>query len=238
MVAGASQTLQKVNVTALKWGIMGMRAAIVATALLGLTVIAPSTAEGQACTIYTGAFARLAASLGPIMGEPIGCPHYEPGNPDVIQWTTTGVASLEPGGGQLGTIGAKFTNGHQHWQDSPDGIFYWEGASPDMPAGACGWLDGRPIASGSPDGALGLSPPTWVVVVGSFGTEAEVAAAVPICATVGPGGFLWSSNFGSLRPGYWVSYVGPYPNRETATEEAERLRANGFPEAYPRWVAR
>jgi hypothetical protein len=50
-------------------------------------------------------------------------------------------------------------------------------------------------------------------------------------------GVLDSNNYSSLRPGYWVLYQGPFSSQSAATAAAQSAAQNGYPGAYPRWVA-
>ena len=51
------------------------------------------------------------------------------------------------------------------------------------------------------------------------------------------GSVLDSSQFSSLRPGYWVVYAGRYGSMAEATSAADQLHAQGYPDAYARRVA-
>lgn len=51
-------------------------------------------------------------------------------------------------------------------------------------------------------------------------------------------GLLFSSDYGSLRPGYWVVYAGRFEDAESATAEQRRLRDLGYHIAYSRMIAR
>jgi hypothetical protein len=79
----------------------------------------------------------------------------------------------------------------------------------------------------------------FTAILASVSTEAE-ARAIQSEAT-GRGldaGVLDSSEYSSLRPGYWVVFSGVFPNAEGAEGRAEHAHELGYTEAYPRFVAR
>jgi hypothetical protein len=49
-------------------------------------------------------------------------------------------------------------------------------------------------------------------------------------------GVLNSSDFSSLRPGYWVTFTGIYDTQQQANAALPNARARGFPTAYTRPV--
>jgi hypothetical protein len=68
--------------------------------LLGLPPIPPTFAQdvpycqpGETPSFYLGS-ADLSAQLGDVMGDPIECAHMDTGTGDIIQLTTTGIATL------------------------------------------------------------------------------------------------------------------------------------------------
>lgn len=78
----------------------------------------------------------------------------------------------------------------------------------------------------------------FTAILASLPTEAE-AIAVEAEAT-GRGldaGVLYSSDYSSLRPGYWVVFSGVFPNDGGAEARASRAHELGYPDAYPRFVA-
>ena len=85
--------------------------------------------------------------------------------------------------------------------------------------------------------APGLSTPTFVAVVVS---EADEATARSIGDQLTEGGYdsgvLHSDDYGSLEPGFWVAYVGPFPDVAAAEAAVGELQADGFTAAYPRCV--
>jgi hypothetical protein len=51
-------------------------------------------------------------------------------------------------------------------------------------------------------------------------------------------GVLWSSDYSSLRPGYWFVFSGSYKTAGEAAEHVADATAAGFRGAYPRWVSK
>jgi cell division septation protein DedD len=43
-----------------------------------------------------------------------------------------------------------------------------------------------------------------------------------------PSAILWSSDYASLNPGYWVTYSGTFDSERAAADHLERVRATGF----------
>lgn len=83
----------------------------------------------------------------------------------------------------------------------------------------------------------GLDTPTFVAIVVS---EADEATARAIGDQLTERGFdnsiLRSDDYGSLQPGFWVAYVGPFANAAGAEGAVAELEAAGFTAAYPRCV--
>ena len=50
-------------------------------------------------------------------------------------------------------------------------------------------------------------------------------------------GVVYSSNFSSLTPGYWVVFSGSFPRSSEAAERARQARALGYSDSYPRFVS-
>jgi hypothetical protein len=51
-----------------------------------------------------------------------------------------------------------------------------------------------------------------------------------------PAGVLDSSDYSSLRAGYWVVFAGQFDSRDEAEKEAESYASLGFEDGYPRFV--
>ena len=100
---------------------------------------------------------------------------------------------------------------------------------PPPPAGA---LEGWPAAT---DG--------FTVILASIPesrgrAEADSRAARAEAAGLDEVGVLFSSSYGSLREGYWVTFTGIHDTLNAARTELAPARAAGFPTAYTRRVAR
>jgi hypothetical protein len=50
-------------------------------------------------------------------------------------------------------------------------------------------------------------------------------------------GVLFSTDFSSLRPGYWVVFSGSFASQEAAASRAARAHELGYSDAYPRFVS-
>ncbi len=85
------------------------------------------------------------------------------------------------------------------------------------------------------------STPAFMVIVASK-TDAEggLAAAQAVADRLAEAGWadsvFSSSDYSSLRPGYWVAATGPFQNAGEASTAAEQLKREGFDTAYPRCV--
>src|SRR5205814_6748572 len=112
---------------------------LLAGALLATLVLVPvpsvAAQTAQGCQAgeaphFTFGFADLKAQVGDAMGEPITCEFSDPsGTGDVHQRTTTGLAFW-----RKSTNTPTFTNGSEHWAQTPAGWVTWTGTSVDPPA--------------------------------------------------------------------------------------------------------
>jgi hypothetical protein len=101
--------------------------------------------------------ADMQAMLGAAMGQPVTCEFPDPnGTGDVHQQTTTGLAFW-----RKSTNTPTFTNGSEHWANTPAGWVYWTGASIDPVAGAQPW----PLDAQGPPPAAAPSPPPAAAAV-------------------------------------------------------------------------
>ncbi|MEX2449181.1 MAG: protein kinase [Solirubrobacterales bacterium] len=50
-------------------------------------------------------------------------------------------------------------------------------------------------------------------------------------------GVLYSSNFSSLKPGYWIVFSGSFASSSEAAERTQRARSLGYSDSYPRFVS-
>ena len=111
---------------------------MLAAGLIATLVVVPAptaaaqTAQGcQAGEVphFTFGFADLKAHIGGPMGDPVTCEFADPnGTGDVHQRTTTGLAFW-----RKSTNTPTFTNGFDHWAETPQGWVTWTGASVDPP---------------------------------------------------------------------------------------------------------
>jgi hypothetical protein len=83
----------------------------------------------------------------------------------------------------------------------------------------------------------GLATPTFVVVVSS---ESDEGAAQVIRDELTESGYdsgvLHSDDFTSLESGFWVAYVGPFPQVADANAAQAALVADGYTASYARCV--
>jgi len=79
---------------------------------------------------FTFGFADLKTQIGDAMGDPVTCEFADPnGTGDIQQRTTTGLAFW-----RKSTNTPTFTDGFDHWAETPNGWVTWTGASIDPPA--------------------------------------------------------------------------------------------------------
>ena len=95
------------------------------------TPTGPPFCEGGHVPEYQFGFAALKAQLGDLMGDPVECEHTNPDNGDSLQQTSKGLAFY-----RKSTNTPTFTNGHEHWALTAQGLVYWTGDSIDPPADA------------------------------------------------------------------------------------------------------
>lgn len=83
----------------------------------------------------------------------------------------------------------------------------------------------------------GLATPAFVAIVVS---ESDESTARSIGDQLTEGGFdsgvLRSDDYGSLEPGFWVAYVGPFDDVGAAEAAVADLKGAGYTAAYPRCV--
>jgi hypothetical protein len=105
-----------------------------------------------------------------------------------------------------------------------------------------GRTPGRPSVHPTPP--THPSPTSWptgksayTVVLASASTRS--AAESKARQATGRGisaGVLNSSNYSSLRPGYWVTFAGQFSSASAASSAAKRYASQGFPSSYGRFV--
>jgi hypothetical protein len=82
-----------------------------------------------------------------------------------------------------------------------------------------------------------LTTPTFVAVVVSEPDEATARATADELTEGGfDSGVLQSDDYGSLNPGFWVAYVGPYDDVAGAEGAVDELKGAGYGAAYPRCI--
>jgi SPOR domain len=83
----------------------------------------------------------------------------------------------------------------------------------------------------------GIVTPTFVAVVSSETDEANAQLLRDELTESGyDAGVLRSDDHTSLEPGYWVAYVGPFPDFAAADAAKDDLIAAGYSAAYTRCV--
>lgn len=90
----------------------------------------------------------------------------------------------------------------------------------------------------SPTTAPGdLPSPTYVAIVSSNAEEGEAQAdAAELTERGWDAAVLRSDDYGSLEPGFWVAYVGPFEDGPAAQVATDDLIADGYGATYPRCV--
>lgn len=99
-------------------------------------------------------------------------------------------------------------------------------------------LEPAPAAEAESDTSDWPGGSGYTAILASVSTEAE-ARSIQTEAT-GKGldaGVLFSSDYNSLRPGYWVVFSGVFQNADGAAERAAHAHELGYSEAYPRFVS-
>jgi len=83
----------------------------------------------------------------------------------------------------------------------------------------------------------GLTTPTFIAIVVSETNEATARGIGDELTEAGfDNGVLHSDDYGSLKPGFWVSYVGPFEDVSGAEAAVEDLKRAGYTAAYTRCV--
>lgn len=106
----------------------------------------------------------------------------------------------------------------------------------------------RPPASEPASTAPGTPPPSnggdWpggsghTAILASKSSEADARAMQREASARGlDAGVLHSSDFRSLRPGYWVVFSGRFGSSGDASRRAARAKELGYGDAYPRFVS-
>jgi hypothetical protein len=78
----------------------------------------------------------------------------------------------------------------------------------------------------------------YTAILASLSTEAEARERQREATSAGlDAGVLFSSDFSSLRPGYWVVFSGDFASSDGADARTARAKELGYADAYPRFVA-
>ncbi len=78
----------------------------------------------------------------------------------------------------------------------------------------------------------------YTAILASLTSEPEARATQAEAAGRGlDAGVLYSSDFSSLRPGYWVVFSGSFATDDDAAARAAGARELGYADAYPRFVS-
>lgn len=78
----------------------------------------------------------------------------------------------------------------------------------------------------------------YSAMLGAFSSEESARTRQGEASELGlDAGVLYSSNFSSLRPGYWVVFSGTFNSQEEAAARAVRARELGYSDSYPRFVS-
>ena len=89
--------------------------------------------------------------------------------------------------------------------------------------------------SGSDDWPGGTG---YTAILDSLSSESEARARQQQAISSGlEAGVLYSSDYSSLRPGYWVVFSGDFSSNAGASSRALQAQSAGFSDSYPRYVA-
>jgi hypothetical protein len=78
----------------------------------------------------------------------------------------------------------------------------------------------------------------YSAMLGAFSSEWRAQERMGEASARGlDAGVIYSSNFSSLTPGYWVVFSGSFASSSEAARRARRARALGYSDSYPRFVS-
>jgi len=78
----------------------------------------------------------------------------------------------------------------------------------------------------------------YTTILASKGSESEAQRIQAAASGRGlDAGVLYSTNYRSLRPGYWVVFSGTSSSKQDADRRTARAKALGYGGAYPRFVS-
>ncbi len=93
----------------------------------------------------------------------------------------------------------------------------------------------RPSAKRSDDGPAGSA---YTTILASATSESEARRIQSQASARGlDAGVLYSTNYRSLRPGFWVVFSGTSSSKQDADRRTARAKSLGYGEAYPRFVS-
>lgn len=79
----------------------------------------------------------------------------------------------------------------------------------------------------------------YTAMLGAFSVESNAWARQREATARGlDAGVLWSSDYSSLTPGYWIVFSGSFPSSAEAAERASHAKELGYSDSYPRFVSR
>jgi|GEM_PF-3457802 len=78
----------------------------------------------------------------------------------------------------------------------------------------------------------------YSAMLGAFSSEANARSRQREATERGlDAGVLYSSEFSSLRPGYWIVFSGDFESESEAAARAGHARELGYSDSYPRFVS-
>lgn len=102
---------------------------------------------------------------------------------------------------------------------------------------------GKREPKSSPEGSSGRSDDwpggsAYTTILASVASEAEARRVQAAASRSGlDAGVLYSTNYRSLKPGFWVVFSGTSPSKQDADRRAARAKSLGYGDAYPRFVS-
>jgi hypothetical protein len=97
----------------------------------------------------------------------------------------------------------------------------------------------RPSPGPSRPGTWPVDRAGYTVIIASTASRAAAEAQARRATDRGwAAGVLYSSDFSTLRPGYWVAFTGYYRTAREARSAAGDVRSAGYGDAYARYVSR
>jgi hypothetical protein len=96
-----------------------------------------------------------------------------------------------------------------------------------------------PTTTAAPSLGLARIDPAWISIINSldvnvFTFDQAVAQARDLSSRGIPADVLFSSSYGSMRPGYWVVYSGVFGGRDPASDLCVSIQPQISTTCYPR----